>query len=105
MITTGESWFNHLREDKTVSILRPKPTRCRQRFRKKISQHPVQVMKDPIVLSTMRYKELGTGFDGVKGGQLDEHVRKQYLIPTTGAPNHNCFSNDTRLCNHAKYAM
>ena len=25
--------------------------------------------------------ELGTGFDGVKGGQLDEHVRKQYFDP------------------------
>ena len=54
MITTREPWFNHLREDKTVSTPDQKTQQDVDRdLGRRYPQHPVQVMKDPIVLSMM----------------------------------------------------
>ena len=89
MITTREPWFNHLREDKTV----PTPyTQNQQDVDRDLGRRYPPATSgtgyegpDSVVNDDGTY-ELGTGFDGVKGGQLDEHVRKQYFDPTTGAP-------------------
>ena len=89
MITTREPWFNHLTEDKTVPTGYTEDQReidrdLGRRYPPATSGTGYQG-PDSVVNDDGSY-DLGTGFDGVEGGMLDQHVRNQYFDPATGAP-------------------
>jgi len=89
MITTREPWFNHLTEDKTVPTGYTEDQRevdrdLGRRYPPATSGTGYEG-PDSVVNDDGSY-DLGTGFDGVEGGMLDQHVRNQYFDPATGAP-------------------
>ena len=89
MITTREPWFNHLTEDKTVPT---GYTEDQREIDKDLNRRYPPATSgtgydgpDSVVNDDGSF-DLGTGFDGVSGGMLDQHVGSQYFDPATGAP-------------------